>query len=786
MARIPDSRELARPGQLYAKIKVSKSVEGISDQQLKIQKSHWFVSFCRNFSKGARATPAVMAKSTFAPEYKEAIDFLGWDLSAFEFNTAINQVFLYIMVGVFLLAAILYLTIGSIVLSLVGGLGNEITVMVYIGLACLGLGFAGITMFQKFPLSEAKAEQIRALTYVPELLGYMVMSMKLVPNLERAVEFAAEHGKGKIAEEFQSILWGLSTGKYSTLSEALDEMAERWGAYSPDFREALHKVRQSVLMDSQDKREALLDQTMADVLASVKTQMEHYARGLSQPSTMLFYIGVLLPLILIIILPVGSAFSGAPLAKLEPLILLYNIIIPTITFVFAYRLIAQRPPTYAPPKIPDSHPRLPPKNTAFVGGMRMDVRALVFIVLLVGGLTSFYVHSYGVGLPSQCIVPAKLDLGLLYEPVSGEPFSCMLQDQSEDKVLTERYKNAKYFSLDEADNGLYARLLGQGISEEKAKAQVLLEKTKFFLQPENDVSPSTFLYGVLVSLALALFVFLHFKNIYKRKIQLETMAMEREFKEAIYIIASRMAENKPIEDAMKRVKAFLPHYAISDQLFEPTSRNIEVLGLPLEDAFFDSDYGSLKDNPSTIIRSSVRLMVDSVNLGVTVAARTLISLSSQLTNSEKVNENLKVLISDVTGTMRVMALFIAPLILGITTGLQRVVMVVLAQVISNSPKDLVEQSASDLGGSFINNSLASKLSAEQFAGLVTPIEFQLIIGLYLVEIVFILIYFTTKIEEDNDTLTQMNLSRSIPIAMIVYLVALFASTALVGSFITGG
>lgn len=783
MARISDTKKLVSPGQLYAKIKVSKgSDEGYTDTRLQIAKMHWYVQICRNFIKNVRLTPEQKKAATFTPDYHDAFEFLNWDLQAWEFNAAISQVTTMAFIAAAMLAGIVYFGANTLVVNLAGGVGSEFLAAIYVLLGAAALAFTGVFMFQRIPLQEAKSEQIKALTYVPEILGYMVMSMKLVPNLERAVEFAASHGKGRIAEEFQEILWGLSTGKYNSLSEALDELSERWGTYSPDFREALHKIRQSVLEDGEGKRFIILDKTMEDILASVKQQMEIYARSLSQPTTMLFYLGVLLPMILVIILPVGSAFSGTPMARLEPLVLLYNFLIPGMAFAFAYKIIQQRPPTYAPPKIPDNHPKLPPKYTAFIGGGKVDIRVFAILFLFAGVGVSYYFHSFGVGLPDKCLLSSQFEP--FPEPIPGSPFSCFLQDQSEPKVLQEKFNNPDYFSIDETKNGLYAKYISSDINADDAKRRVILERSKFFLQPENDISPSTFVFGFLLSLAAAIALFLHFLNVYKRKVQLEVLQMEREFKEAIYIIASRMAENKPIEDAMKKVKAFLPRYAISDQLFEPTTRNIEILGMPLEDAFFDADYGSLKDNASTIIRSSVRLMVDSVNLGVTVAARTLISLSSQLSNSEKVNQNLKVLVSDVTGTMRIMALFIGPMILGITTGLQRVVMIVLAQVISNAPSTAATTTGT-AADSFLNASLVSRLDPEAFAQLVSPLEFQLIIAIYLVEIVLVLIFFTTKIEEDNDILFQMNLSRGVFIAMTVYLVAIVLSTMLVGTFVGG-
>src|SRR3989344_1712758 len=106
------------------------------------------------------------------------------------------------------------------------------------------------------------------------------------------------------------------------------------------------RVRASVIEPTEAKRHAILDKTMDEILESIKLKMEQYARDLSQPSVMLFYIGVLLPLILIIILPVGSSFSGAPLANPVFLALIYLIFIPGFTLWFAQtQIVSKRPPT---------------------------------------------------------------------------------------------------------------------------------------------------------------------------------------------------------------------------------------------------------------------------------------------------------------------------------------------------------------------------------------------------------------------------------------------------------
>ena len=135
-----------------------------------------------------------------------------------------------------------------------------------------------------------------------------------------------------MADEFNRLIWDFQIGIYSSISEGLDLMALRWSKYSSELKESLMKIRASVMEPSEAKRYQLLDKTMSEVLESVKDKMGDYARSLNQPSVMLFYIGVLLPLLLVIILPIGSAFSSSPCATTPVLVMIYCVLIPSSLF----------------------------------------------------------------------------------------------------------------------------------------------------------------------------------------------------------------------------------------------------------------------------------------------------------------------------------------------------------------------------------------------------------------------------------------------------------------------
>jgi len=777
------SNEGSRIGELYGKITVSDKDYFQGQRKLAKKIEHPFVRLCKRI---AAFSPGLGKNGKFNEANQQAVAFLNWKLSPEEFSAASTILLVVSLFAAFLVGTVMMFTpVSQIFISFqITGIG--VPIVAYVPFLLIGLGI--VSYFQTYPETEAKMEQTRALTYVPEIMGYMIMSIKLVPNLEKAVEFAAGHGRGKIADDFKNLLWESQIGVHNSLSEGLDKLAYKWGQYSDDFKRSMMRIRDSVIESSDARRYSLLDQTMTEMLENIRTKMEQYVRGLQQPTTMLFYIGILLPLMLIIILPVGSSFSGTPLANPIVLFIIYDVLIPATMIVFAFNILQNKPPTYRIPEIPDNQPGLPKKFSAKIGGVNIDVRAAVILLLVFGSVFSFVASVDG--LPPRTLYSA---IGL------DDRFPQLLPaDKQKIDVLTAAGREITYFDISE-EGVIYPRYLSQETRRfdpdeldeetltalsEKVKQKVLAEEKIFYSRTQNDIAPYNLVFGILITFSLMIFVYFYYTNIYKRKIQLEVMEMESDFKDSIYIIASRMAENKPVEEALKSVQQFL-HGSKVTKIFAKTLDNINMLGMPLSQAVFDTNYGSIAHIPSEIIRSSMKIMVDSVQLGVNVAARTLISLSIQLQNSDKVNKLLNSLISDITGTMTTMTLFIAPLVLGITTSLQRIVIVTMSSVASSS--FLTTNQNLDVsnfgGGAFTGVNISSIVSPESIAGVASPTEFIIIVAVYIIELVIIMTFFTTKIQEDNDLLVKINIARFVPIAVVMFVISIIASKLFVGATI---
>ena len=341
-----------------------------------------FEAYCK---WAAKTFPSMAQDERITPEYVDAMNFLSWKITPGELNAGSRAA--YVFGGV---AGALIALYGLITVTLEGD-------PLYLGMyALFGLFtfIAAPQLVKSYPLSAAQDQKSKILIEIPKIIGYMNMSMKLSPNLERAAEFASEHGEGKLATALGELLWGTRTGIYGSLEEGLDELAYTWGKYSIEFKQALMTVRSSVLEPDDARRHALLDSALSEALKAVGNKMSDQAVALKGPSMNMFYLGVLLPLVLIIVIPIGSVFSdNSIMSNPFVLTLVYNVVIPVGVFVYAGIIIAARPPIYSPPEIPDSHPELPPKGMFRVGGMRLSIMVGTVAMVVAGLAGTWLLHA---------------------------------------------------------------------------------------------------------------------------------------------------------------------------------------------------------------------------------------------------------------------------------------------------------------------------------------------------------------------------------------------------------
>jgi len=688
----------------------------------------------------------VKPPKTLSKEHQEALDFLGWKLNPHTVMAVPRTAMILALILGVVISMAIYIPLsytpppaaakcgdgicvemkgedsescpsdcdpnevaGGIVRTTAGGGGGmSPMILLFILFIPIFLMLGMMSYVQRYPLSAAQSEKMRALTYVPEIMNYLVMQMRLQPNLERAVEFAAEHGEGRIAEEFKELLWKNQVGIYENLEEGLDEMAYRWEPYSEEFKHAITMIRASVLVPSDAERNILYDKSIEDLLDSTRDKMELYAHSMKQPSMYLFYIAVLMPLMIIIMLPVAAAFAGLPVASTPVLVILYIFVMPLITYLYAKNVLSKRPGGYTPPEIPDNYPGLPKKGTAIIWGMKLPIVAMVIMIFIAIAATGYMMDS------------------------SMKHSAAFINDWEE------MYPGKKF------------------------------------------VQPTIMQYVIPLAIALPLGFYLYAKSANKRKVQEKIFKMELDFKDAMYLLASRLGEKKPLEDSIRYVYKFMPESKVATELLADVERNIMVMGLTLKAAIFDPIYGALKYVPSRLIRSAFKIMTDSIELGPEVASTSLISVSDQIRNIQKINDLMRKLLDDVTGMMESMAKFIAPVVLGIVASLQQVIIAVIKPLTGETSS--VEGAGKAAGAAVASAQNTFKdIGVSKLDDMATPFEFQLIVAFYVIMLVLILSYFAGKVKYgDNKTAIMLDMGKTLPVSLIVFVGALYAGGGLVG------
>lgn len=190
----------------------------------------------------------------------------------------------------------------------------------------------------------------------PELIGYMTMSIRLSPSLTRAITFAAKNMEGPIGSGLKRIIWNVYTRKYHSVEESFTATATEWGKWNDDLKRALFEVKSSTLEATEEDRERSLNKTMDTVLSGTRKRMEEFASSLSTPTTILFALGILLPMILGAMLPMVSlggldlsyqaASSGAMnQGGIHPalIVLMMDVVFPATALTYALHILSGWP-----------------------------------------------------------------------------------------------------------------------------------------------------------------------------------------------------------------------------------------------------------------------------------------------------------------------------------------------------------------------------------------------------------------------------------------------------------
>ena len=207
---------------------------------------------------------------------------------------------------------------------------------------------------------------------------------------------------------------------------------------------------------------------------------------------------------------------------------------------------------------------------------------------------------------------------------------------------------------------------------------------------------------------------------------------------------------------------------MTGDFFSKVNYNVQRMGMSIDSAIFDKNRGAIRFYPSDLISTSMRVLIESSKKGLKIAAVSLMSISEYVKNINKVNMRLKDLLAEIISDMKSNMTFLAPLLSGIVVGLGAMITSILGQL---QVGDLAEGGTEGLGGN-----LGNIVGIFDYNTMIPPYFLQIAVGIYLIQIIFILTTTLVSVDAGEDKLQRTNkIATHLKKGMTVYfIVALFA------------
>jgi len=598
-------------------------------------------------------------------------------------------------------------------------------------------GVIAVKPISRYPLHLAMKWRLQASNQMVLCILYIVMYMRHTSNLELAVKFAGEHIGNPLALDLRKVVWDVETQKYSTIKQSLNIYLEGWKKYNMDFVESFHLIESSLFEGNEKKRVELLEKALETMLEGTYTSMLHYAQEVKSPVTTLHMLGIILPVLGLIMLPLVGSFLGV---KWYQLAIIYNIAQPLAVYFIGYNIMAKRPVGYSQTNIYEDNPKYKALRMYELGKGANKVliepkKVAIFFLLIISliGLAPIIFHLASPGAD----VPIKI----------GESNFGNLLDYQEIDVAVEE---DVYETRSVGPFGIGAAMLSLFIT---------------------------------LGIAIGIGAYYRIRTDRLMTIKEETRRLEHEFQSAIFQLGNRLGSGIPTEMAFSSVAETL-HGTPTGNFFSIVDNNIRRGGMNMREAIFDDKVGAVNEYPSSLIDSSMRVLVETAQKGPNVVSKAMISISNYLDRINKVNERLKDLLAETVGSMKAQVAFLSPVISGIVVGIGTMITTILVGLVTAFE---AMPAGADTSSMPISPEILELFPLEN---LMAPYFFQIVVGLYLIEVVFILSVLSNGIENGVDKLNEehqlgKNLYKSTLFYVIVAALTMIVFNALAMSVSTG-
>ncbi len=572
-----------------------------------------------------------------------------------------------------------------------------------------------INPLKQIPIFISNNWKLKASSQMVLCVFYIVTYMRHTSNLELAVEFASQHLSAPLNLDLRKVLWDVETEKYESMQESLETYLQRWKKTNLEFVEAMHLIEGSLLEGEETRRLSMLDKSLSVMLEETYEKMLHYAQNLQQPITMLNMLGIILPILGLVILPLVVSFMQG--TKWYHIATMYNVFLPIVVYYLGKTILASRPSGYGEVDI-SNNPALKKRQNKKLFGI--DIKPLNYAIII----------------------------GVIFCFIGLSPLMLHMINPNWDMIIT---NEGNFLSINSipSEAPKYAFLEYKCPSGETCEA--------------SEASGPFGLGATLLSIAFTLGIGWGLSSYYKTKsanvmkIRNESKKLEKEFASALFQLGNRLGDGFPAEMAFGKVAETMEG-TVSGDFFALVSNNIKRLGMSVEQAIFDPHSGALTKYPSDLIESSMKVLTESVKKGPKIAAQALVNISQYIKEMHKVNERLKDLMAENLSSIKGQIKFLTPSIAGIVIGITSMVTTILGKLTTQMTTIASESGSAGAGmGGLMDMFKTPSVPAYYF---------QIIVGLYVVQIVYILTVLANGIENGSDKLAERyelgkNLFRSV-------------------------
>lgn len=565
----------------------------------------------------------------------------------------------------------------------------------FIGIGLILFSFIGYFVIINWPQHQFSSMVSKASGSLVTAVIYLIIYMRLHSNLEGAISFTADNLTGYLSMDFKKMLWDVETRRYKDAREAIVSYLSLWSGINPAFVDSVLLIESSTLQKDEESKNLLLDQASERIVEGTYTQMSEYAASLREPLNTIYMVGMILPILGMVLMPLVISFVAIPDFGIL-MFLLYDVVLPLMVYMMLYDRIRLRPAGFPAPDI-SKVPDLPPP-----GKFRIKL-----------GKRSIFVPSFVVGIIFLA----------LFSPVI--------------------YYLLPLYSLN--------NYLGAIAS-----------------------TPLIFAIGAFISLTFFLGSYEQEKFIKK------LYAIQDSFASVAFQIASYLSQGYPPESAVVLSQMNTKGTPI-EELMREIVVNIKDLGLSLKNALFDKDIGALTRFPSPQIVAAMKVFIEATEKSSTYASKAMLYISRYFSNLSRVDKQVSTLLEEVTSGMKFEVGALGPVMAGIVVGLTTLISQVLTKL-GSSLSIIHSLSTSSNLGSYAGAATAIFSIFNLSGGAISPALFQIIVGIYVIEIAIIAAYGVASINRPGDIVELMSeISKIVMMSLLIYVIVAVGVSYFFGS-----